>query len=76
MLPKVEPACCILDTLQPYIRLGDHSFFLINSIQKRKTMTQIIQGGNGQVANDFIGIDHPTIGRLEQVHKATDLLHH
>lgn len=39
-------------------------------------MTQIIQGGNGQVANDFIGIDHPTIGRLEQVHKATDLLHH
>ncbi|MEM8805147.1 MAG: DUF4751 family protein [Cyanobacteria bacterium P01_G01_bin.38] len=52
----------------------DRYWLLRDGIEPRRASGDILRIDGFEVANDFIGIDHPEIGRLEQVHKATDLL--
>ncbi|MBE9069056.1 DUF4751 family protein [Leptolyngbya cf. ectocarpi LEGE 11479] len=52
----------------------DRYWLLRGGTEPHRASGDILRIDGFEIANDFIGIDHPTIGRLEQVHKATDLL--
>ncbi|MEM7062598.1 MAG: DUF4751 family protein [Cyanobacteria bacterium P01_B01_bin.77] len=52
----------------------DRYWLLRDGIEPNRASGDILRIDGFEAANDFIAIDHSAIGRLEQIHKETDLL--